>query len=1200
MRIDQGLNTARKLLKEVSSRERSAKALMTDTTALTALYEALCSAPYHTSEQKLHCNFDDPFQLVQERRVLKIGDILPAMTRFLFDTDPIRLRFAIAAWHDLDRKLTQKTFDWAIHDALTDSITSVSQPTASVSVVLQFWQGLLLILHKLDKGLITHSLRAMEVYPDVYHLALQHLARYDSEEILENVIKALRVLLLKSPKDFYAAYDAISATTIAEQIFANRAFEGLLARSQQYELVDEIEVPSALIWISPLVQSLPAAHQYEICRSLLHHLFERFQAKNLTKASKLACFRAGLNALLTTLVTFVATEYKINDSTPFIVVNNVLGLVNQYRITVVDCANLGSNNEEDKELTRLGMQVIRNALSLCCKSTLAELEALDSKKDIRHGLNSHSQSIWEAVLDGFRRDNIEMARNVLSGLHPLVGLDKLKPRGREEKGISVEDPLLECKLRFNLEFVQVVEVISRIFERLSDFTPTNLQPLCKRVATAYSIFAGLTPPDQATYEATVEIIKAITGESVRKDAIARLLQESLVVTLRSLAWATHRISKYGSFSALPFLLKTSRDVLDSLCDPQDGLLRTKISPSKEEQGMIVAWWTEQWGAMSTAFQNYENWASGNKAEYMINVCRDIMEYVEALFDQYVVLASILDDSALSIDPKIDRSELSKASRKSLLEHPRETMQYLLVWLRLKDPYLLSTLVSLVCKILRRLGEFDMGINETGLRDVEKLATGGFQKYKVTQLQRAELQSALEEHIGIEIVAETKNFVDSNPGAEDTRFKYSYCARKEVPTVPGRVTTSPSTMSDDVRSLSKSLEQRKPTLDLIQSRQGAKTSGDSSSKKSLAAVLNLKESREKAREDKIRRDASFLAEERAKRAQLGRIPGESSGLSGIGVQGKDHGPPPKESGVMVSDGEVSDDDGSEVKALLAESKEKAKRVSEKDKSMKRALLQEPAGPVRKMKIIRSAGDKRARIVPNMDMLHLSILRWDIFHEGDEPPSDVSFQEVSSTFQTAAEYYKTFYPLLIAEAWRSLSTAREESNFKPFEITVVNRLTVDKFFEVGTSMLIAENRDNNLAEGDIVLLSKGEAPLKDRKKALCLSRVSKVSRKKDVLEVSYRIPVPATGSTALLSNFSPNLKIRGVKITSMTTIEREYAALNSLLYYDLRDEILSAKPSPLLSYPKQTFNQITTIYGVNEGQAKAIWSARDNDGFTLIQG
>jgi len=1199
--MDQGLSKARDLLENLSSKERSAKALMTDTSALTALYEALCSAPYHTSEEKLHSNFDDPFKLVQERRVLKIGDILPAMTRFLFDTDYTRLRFAKAAWNDLSRDLTQKTFDWAVHDALIDAITSASQQTAPISEVQQFWEGLLLILHRLDSGLITHSLRAMEVYPDVYHLALQHLARYDSEEILDNVIKALRVLLLRSPKDFYAAYDALSATTIAEQIFANRAFEGLLARSQQYELVGDIEVPSALTWISPFVQSLPAAHQYEICRSLLHHLFERFQAKNLTKASKLACFRAGLNALLTTLVTFVDNEYKINASTPFIVVNNVLGLVNQYRFTVVDCANLGSNTEEDKELSRLGMQVIRNALSLCCKSILAEFEALNSKKDIRHGLDSHSQSIWEAVLDGFRRDNIEMARNVLSGLHPLVGLDKLKPRGREDKGKSDEDPLLKCKIRFNGEFVQVVEVISRVFQRLSDFTPTSLQPLCKKEATAYSLFAGLTPPDQATYEATVEIIKAITGQYARRDAIARLLRDSLAVTLRSLAWATHRISRHRTFGGIPYLLKTSRDVLDSLCHPADGLLRTKFSPSKGEQGMIIAWWKEQWSAMATAFKTYENWAYGtDDMKYMVDVCRDIMEYAEALFDQYVVLASIFDETTLSSGAKNARSELSKASRQSLLEHPRKTMEHMLKWLRLRDPYLLSTLVSLVCKILRRLGEFNMEIDEQALLDVKELAKGGLRNYKVTDQQRAELLSALEEHNGFKIVGESTKSNHSEQGIVDTRLSHSYGARKEVPTVPSRDTSSPSPMSDDVRSLSKSLEQGKSTLDQMRSRQGLKISSGFSSKNASNVAPSLKESREKAKEEKKRRDASYLAQVHALRAPQGLVPGEGSGLAGIGVQGKDHGLPSNEQGVMISDDEVSEDDGSEVKALLAGSKDKAKKVSERDKNLKRVQLQQPHGPVRKTKMIRSAHDLRARLVPNMDMLHLTILRWDIFHEGDKPPSDVSFLDVSNTFRSPKEYYNTFYPLLIAEAWRSISTAKEEGNFKPFEIKVVNRLSVDKFFEVGTSMPIAENRDNNLAEGDIVLLSKSRAPLRDRMEALCLSRVYRITRKKDALEISYRISSQATGDAALLSVLSPNRKIRGVKITSMTTIEREYAALNSLQFYDLCDEILSAKPSPLLSYPKQTFNQVKAIYGVNEGQAKAIWSARDNDAFTLIQG
>ncbi|KAG7153014.1 Helicase SEN1 like protein [Verticillium longisporum] len=70
--------------------------------------------------------------------------------------------------------------------------------------------------------------------------------------------------------------------------------------------------------------------------------------------------------------------------------------------------------------------------------------------------------------------------------------------------------------------------------------------------------------------------------------------------------------------------------------------------------------------------------------------------------------------------------------------------------------------------------------------------------------------------------------------------------------------------------------------------------------------------------------------------------------------------------------------------------------------------------------------------------------------------------------------------------------------------------------------------------------------------------------------------------------------------MTTIEREYAALESLKYYDLMDEVLKAEPSPVLKYSDELVNQVLTNYTLNPGQAKAILGARDNDGFTLIQG
>jgi senataxin len=78
------------------------------------------------------------------------------------------------------------------------------------------------------------------------------------------------------------------------------------------------------------------------------------------------------------------------------------------------------------------------------------------------------------------------------------------------------------------------------------------------------------------------------------------------------------------------------------------------------------------------------------------------------------------------------------------------------------------------------------------------------------------------------------------------------------------------------------------------------------------------------------------------------------------------------------------------------------------------------------------------------------------------------------------------------------------------------------------------------------------------------------------------------------------VNAVKITNMTTIEREYAALESLQYYDLMDEILKAEPSPIIRYGDEKITGWMNNWSLNRGQALAVLGAHENDGFTLIQG
>jgi senataxin len=117
--------------------------------------------------------------------------------------------------------------------------------------------------------------------------------------------------------------------------------------------------------------------------------------------------------------------------------------------------------------------------------------------------------------------------------------------------------------------------------------------------------------------------------------------------------------------------------------------------------------------------------------------------------------------------------------------------------------------------------------------------------------------------------------------------------------------------------------------------------------------------------------------------------------------------------------------------------------------------------------------------------------------------------------------------------------------------------------------------------------------------CLARIhglkTEAKRGARSLVIEYKI---SPKNSAMIPGKDTVLHI--VKLTHMATIEREYATLQALQFYDLRDEILSAKASPILKYGDQAVQSFMGNYNLNPGQAKAVLGAKDNDGFTLIQG
>ncbi|KZF20824.1 tRNA-splicing endonuclease [Xylona heveae TC161] len=1210
-RIKAGLTSALSSLLATPPEKRGPGAL--HPTAMHAIFESLSCEAFLTDDDLLQSYFDEPFRLMQVKRTLKLGYCVPAMTCFLFDPQPFRLQWAVNSWSKFTRNITSDEFDWAVREQLIRVLTRAAGPEIDINLIKRLWDGMKLVVNKLDKDLITHSLRAMDI--DVCRMALEHL-QFDTPGF-HSLLQTIVLLLEKSPEDFWDSMGAISPSTVVEQIFTNPYLVRTLRQDSGDHLAVTPAVNDMLAWIEPFMASLKPANQPPACRSIVLQLIDRLQTDQFPESSRIYCYQKGVQVLVQTLSNF-NEDQSVFGSVGRIVVSDTLEVASTYVGGILTVAR--SSSHVGQNVASACMDVVRNALSLECRALKADHEILEAEQALQHGGSSHSNVIWDAVVKNLESDNMPLAKAALRAVMPLVGLEKFNLR--------TEQTLVKEKSRFNDTFSHLTHWVFRILEKLNDFDPDDLDELFKNKETASTLISALFSADENTYHAALELIKTVSAQFGRKEAIAHLLKSFFDVTMSCLAWAIRRIANKGTFASVPRMLKTCTDVIDILCNLQDGLLRSKTLNGAEEVTSVEMFWQYQWQALRVIFERTESWSQrGNDKSVMMEFCRDTMEFAERLFEQYSAFSSAID-SADSIERDQAKGSGEKNAGRKLLEHPVLTLNSMAKWLRLRDEYLANTLVALLTKILGRLADWGMTIGDDTYAYIDGGIIGGSVRNVLPLQSKAELSRALEGHHG-----------PQRPSTKDTKSVPAQSKRQSTlagwaqPGVAPSVTgprgprqealnleawrakaKSPrdvidisdedeyggsSTLNDDILDLSKSVEKARPLLQKFKDQPARVPALRAPSRD--ADGLTFRERREKEKEAKKRRDLAELARVKKNLPPTGvaeQTSEEGSGLRGIGVRGKDHAP--QGSIMMVPSDSESDSEMDEMDAeLFGKAPKSSSAVKDYERSKADALKQmERQGPVKKKRQVRSAKDMRARLAPDLSPLHKTILSWDFFAEGDFPPSSDrhDYSLVSNTFRTPIDYQRVFEPLLVLEAWQGFLKAREEGNFKPFEIKVANRLSVDSFIEVSTTVSVADGKDLGIGEADIILMSKAKSPTQGHDQPHCLARVFRVTRKKNIIEISYRV-VPGN---PLISSLAPNVTLWGVKISSITPLEREYGALLGLQYYDLCDEIIRAKPSPLLNYTEKQLKSIFDIYGLNLAQAKAVRSAVDNDAFTLIQG
>ncbi|KAF5865321.1 DEAD-box type RNA helicase [Aspergillus alliaceus] len=1180
-RITRNLATATAKLKEVPPQEIGLHVL--DRASLLSIFESLSCDAMLRNDSLLQEYFDEPFRLIQTKRSLKVSDYIPAVTRFLFDANQSRSFWAIQAWMRYARPPTNMEFDWAIKEGLLGALRSASQQPTQVAAIQRLWRGMQLVVKRLDKDQITHHLRALEIDP--CRLSVEHLGIQSPG--LRFILNTVQTFLEKAPGDFWDAMQTISPQAIVELVFYNPQLDAFLMQATEGGPFEKSAMKDMLSWVNPFMSSLKGAHQPTACRSLVYQLLDRLQDSRFPNLARYHCFHIGLSSLLYTLRSFTDHESS-RGSVARVVLSETMGVVSANIDRILVPPNFEIEQGRQREILSLCMDVIRNTLALECQSLKSDYEVILRYNTLQHGVSTYSAPIWDAVVKHLHEDNLALSTSALLGILPLVGLEKFSTKG----GASQE------KTHFNMIYGHLTHLSCQIIERLSDFRPEHLDELFKSQDTSSALISALFAADLNTYQAAVDLIKNVSGQSARRDAISHLLQSFFTTTMYGLSWSFRRISNMKTFASAPRMIHTGTDILEILCDSQTGMLRTRKLVDRREILSLQKLWEYLWQALTTIFDETESWhLRGNDRMVMLEFCRDSIQFADFLFDQYGVFLSAVVDA----DPNQETS-----ARENFLKPPTATMSTMVKWLRLKDEYLATTLVGLVAKLLRRLGELSVTtVKEDALIYIEGVAVKSTVKTILTLREKAELVRALEAYYKKPVV--TASTASLKKQSSITAF----AKPAELSTTPSPSKT-PDEFDDNVPDdvllqLSRSVELNKERVAAEAKKKAEKAA------KALPAISKpapaplkpnvtiqaFREKREREREAKKKRDMAELARLKKSLPVHGvaeQTAEQGSGLSGIGVKGKDHTPADS---MMVSSGSESEsesEDELDRELFGPKSGSKPDAVKAYEESKRQSLKQR--GPVKKIKQVRSAKDMRARLAPDLSSLHRTILSWDFFANGDLPPNSgrTDYSLISNTFRDPIEYQRTFEPLLILEAWQGFQSSKEEGNFKPFEVKVATRLSVDSFMEVGASMPALEVKDYGIGEADIVLLSKANSPATNSSAPHCLARVAGIKKKKGIVEIAYRV----NPGNPFINSLAPGSEIWGAKITSLTPLEREFGALMALQYYDLCEEVVKAKPSPLLNYSEATLNPIAENYNVNPAQAKAIKSALDNDAFTLIQG
>ncbi|KAI5809970.1 SEN1 N terminal-domain-containing protein [Peziza echinospora] len=1184
-----------------------------DKEGLYAMYDVLCD-PNLLKHEPLGSYFRFTFSAIQQKKSkLKVDHELPAMIVFLFDKDPGLQEWAVYICKRQLPTMDPAVFEKGLLPFLIKAIKKAAECT-NEDELARFFAGALSIVQNASRELILKCICGAT--EDLIKFTINHVA--DKAKYLETILLLLGELMRKLRYDFWDAAAPVSAVTFVDWTFANSQFVTTFLQPGLSGDSIKSTLDNYSNWIIPFAETLRPSSRPQTCSGLLYQLLTRFQAQNEYTAASALCLKEGMRVLRMSLDDL--SKDGIGGSVDHILCRTTLRLVGQHiapirKVTTepLPPAEIRENWVVAKSEARV---ILQCALMLDCKVIFEDYRLLSKDKPLPSGTSTnYFEDLYDTVLARFALNDTTFSTEVLGSLLDLVGLEPLRVQVDKVQEVKPgESPLKVEKLSFNKLWDRLSSTIGEILNRISEFDRGSLVKIISHPKAGRFVISSLFSPQKDWYLPGVDIIKQAFDTMGKVEGLAIMLRDHFDIAIEAFMWGIRRVTMVRTFGPMPLLVKTCGYILQTLCDSPEGLLLQEDRFTTDaDKSKVFRFWTYQWDFLGAIFEETIRFQKSQDRNALVEFTRDTMEYADTLFSSFPAFEHAIAPTVPESAFEADSQNISETAVK-LLQFGNRSIYKIAVWLRLRDEPLLRLCHDLLCKILKQLENAKITVDPEAVARLMKFATrGDLSKYQtnLTKQQKADLRAACGEPVILEKTIQQQRSSEAKKQTTLAQWTASAEHNKGQEQVQSKKRSDVDVVEISDEDLDGGVEDADMMLALERSERQYKIEQQRRLQKSTVTVPPTQRRALPPPPPKIKHKDAALERARADVAERVRLKKEKereaamqnqnkvgSNLASMNIKPRD---PAKAAPMVVGDESSSEDeddeedDGTGLFALASKSRKTT------------VMLDGPGHPGFRQPVnftlqkqMRSAADLRARLTPDLSPLYRRILPWNFFHDSDFPPGSNAkeYNMVSSTFQNVSQYKGTFEPLLMLECWNQFRKAKEENNFTVFEVELATRMNADNFVELHTTIDQGEftSKKIQIGESDVILLSTSLQPLSSPDEPNCLARVVGINRKRGVVEISLRcLPSPL-----MLPALKVKAKYRAVKILSLTSLEREYGALLSLMYYDLMDEILHARPTHIEAPAEDRVQDVVSTYQVNTPQAKAICAATDNEGFTLIQG